>query len=281
MLSFVMKWSWKLGRIAGIDTHVHASFLLLVVWAAWAAYQGAGTGLAALLGVVFLLAVFGSVLLHELGHALTARRFGIRTRGITLLPIGGVAALEGEPRTPKQELAIALAGPAVNFVLAAGLFVFMSVAGLPAYGLLGSLMTANLMLGLFNLLPAFPMDGGRALRAFLATRVGGPRATDIAVRVGKFAAVAFGIYGLFNNWMLMLIAAFVWVAANAEGRRSASVYSGTKYGRQYVDAPPSAWRSAAQSSQPAPRGWTGGFAPGPNPRQRFQVVFINGRRYLI
>lgn len=276
MLSVVMKWSWKLGRIAGIDTHVHASFLLLVVWAAWAAYQGAGTGLAALMGVAFLLAVFGSVLLHELGHALVARRFGIRTRGITLLPIGGVAALEGEPRNPKQELAIALAGPAVNFVLAGGLFAVTAITGLGS-GLLGSLMVANLMLGVFNLIPAFPMDGGRALRAFLATRLGGPRATEIAVKVGKFAAIGFGVYGLFNNWMLMLIAAFVWVAANAEGRRSASVYSGTKYGRQFTDPRASAWRSAAQSSQRSP----GGFVRRRDLPETLQVVVINGRRYLL
>lgn len=215
-----MKWSWKLGRFAGIDAYVHASFLLLVAWAAWAAFQGAGTGLAALLGVVFLVGVFASVLLHEFGHALTARRYGIRTRRIVLWPIGGVAQLEGEPRTPKEELHIALAGPAVNFALAAVLFVVVNVVGLPTYGLLSSLMVANLTLGLFNLIPAFPMDGGRVLRAFLATRVGGGRATELAVKIGKFAAAGFVIAGLFGNTMLMLVGAFVWFAAGAEGRRN-------------------------------------------------------------
>lgn len=215
-----MKWSWKLGRFAGIDAYVHASFLLLVTWAAWAAYQGAGTGLAAVMGVVFLVGVFASVLLHEFGHALTARRFGIRTRRIVLWPMGGVAQLEGDPRTPRQELLIALAGPAVNFVLAAGLFVITHVFSVGGLGLLHALMIANLTLGAFNLLPAFPMDGGRVLRAFLATRVGGMRATEIAVKVGKTAAVLFAIAGLFGNSMLILVAAFVWFAASAEGRRN-------------------------------------------------------------
>ncbi|MEM6294751.1 MAG: site-2 protease family protein [Myxococcota bacterium] len=215
-----MKWSWKLGRFFGIDAYVHASFLLLVAWAAWAAYQGAGTGLAALLGVVFLVGVFGSVLLHEFGHALTARRFGISTRRIVLWPMGGVAQLEGDPRTPRQELLIALAGPAVNFALAAGLFAVSSLFGLAEYGLLQSLIFANVTLGVFNLLPAFPMDGGRVLRAALATRMGGSRATEIAVKIGKGAAVLFGIAGLFGNPMLLLVAAFVWFAASAEGRRN-------------------------------------------------------------
>lgn len=220
-----MAWSWKIGRFAGVDAHVHASFLLLVAWAAWAAYAGAGTGLAVVLGVLFLLAVFGSVLLHELGHALVARRFGIQTRRIVLLPIGGIAQLEGQPRSPRQELAIALAGPAVNLVIAAGLFVVGGLAGIPSgYGLLGSLMLANLSLALFNLVPAFPMDGGRALRAVLAMRVGGRRATEIAAQVGKIAAIAFGIIGLFTNPMLLLIAVFVWFAASAELKSGGFVY---------------------------------------------------------
>lgn len=225
-----MKWSWKIGRFAGIDTYVHASFLLVVGWAAWAAYAGAGTGLAAVLGVFFLLAVFGSVLLHELGHAIVARRYGIRTRRIILLPIGGVAQLEGEPRTPRQEMAIALAGPAVNFALAAGLFVLSLVFGSPGFGLLPSLMIANLSLGLFNLLPAFPMDGGRALRAFLATRMGGVKATHTAAYIGKVAAIALGIIGLFTSFMLTLVAIFVYFAANAESRRAGWVYGGSGYG---------------------------------------------------
>lgn len=226
-----MRWSWKLGRFAQIDTYVHASFLLLVGWAAWAAWSGAGTILSVVLGVGFLLAVFGSVLLHELGHALVARRYGIATRRIILSPIGGIAQLEGMPSKPRQELAIALAGPAVNFVLAAGLWILSPFfgAGLLA-SLVGSLIIANLTLGLFNLVPAFPMDGGRALRAFLAERMGSRRATETAARVGKGVAIAMGLYGLFAGpFMLVFIAGFVWFAANAElgaSRYGASAYDG-------------------------------------------------------
>jgi len=219
-----MSWSWKIGRFAGIDAYVHASFLLLVLWTAHSAYQRSGAGLAALLGVVLLLAVFASVLLHELGHALVARRFGIRTRRIVLLPIGGVAQLEGEPSSPRAELLIAAAGPMVNFALAIVGGSLLWITGLPLGGLLGSWVIANVSLGLFNLLPAFPMDGGRILRAALATRMGAYKATNLAVYLGKTAAVVFGIIGLFTNWLLALVAAFVWMAADAEGRRAPFAY---------------------------------------------------------
>ncbi len=218
-----MKWSWKLGRFAEIDTYVHASFLLLVAWAAWAAWAGAGTGLAVVMGVAFLLAVFASVLLHELGHALVARRYGIATRRIILSPIGGIAQLEGMPREPRHELAVALAGPAVNFVIAAGLWLVAPMFGATPIlaSLLGSLMLANLGLGLFNLVPAFPMDGGRALRAILASRVGPYRATELAATVGKVAAGLMGVVGLvWGPFLLTVVAAFVWFAANAEQRAS-------------------------------------------------------------
>lgn len=255
-----MKWSWKLGRFAGIDAYVHASFLLLVGWAAWAAYAGAGTGLAALLGVVFLLGVFGSVLLHEFGHALTARHFGIRTRRIDLLPIGGVAQLEDEPKSAQEELAIALAGPAVNFIIAGSLFTVTGALGLPTFGLLGSLMIANLSLGLFNLLPAFPMDGGRALRAVLATRMSPHEATRIAVNVGQIAAIAMGIIGLFTNWMLMLVAVFVYLAAGAEGRRG-TVYGQPRFDpRRWAESRFDEWRSREtvhdSRAWADPRAWT-------------------------
>ncbi|MCA9649744.1 MAG: site-2 protease family protein [Myxococcales bacterium] len=216
-----MKWSWKLGRFAGIDTYVHATFLLLVLWSAWSAWTGAGTGLAVVFGVTFLLAVFASVLLHELGHALMARRFGIRTRRIILSPIGGIAQLEGMPRRPRQELAVALAGPAVNFVIAAGLWLVAPIfASAPfLFELLTGVMVANVLLGTFNLLPAFPMDGGRALRAFLAERKGSLRATEIAARVGRGLAVVMGLAGLWwGNLVLVLVAGFVWLAAGSELR---------------------------------------------------------------
>ncbi|MCA9708592.1 MAG: site-2 protease family protein [Myxococcales bacterium] len=237
-----MRWSWKLGRFAGIDTYVHASFLLLVGWAAWAAWSGAGTMLAVLLGVGFLLAVFGSVLLHELGHALVARHYGIATRRIVLSPIGGIAQLEGMPREPRQELAVALAGPAVNFGLAAALWILAPAFGLGLLGsLASSLIVANLTLGLFNLIPAFPMDGGRALRAFLAARVGAWQATQTAAKVGKVVALVMGLYGLVAGpFMLVLIAGFVWFAANAE--LAASRYHASAYDEVEVLGPPPAHR---------------------------------------
>ena len=237
-----MKWSWRIGSLSGIAVYVHATFVLLLAWVGLDAYRSSQSASEAIGGVLFVLAVFGTVVLHELGHALAARRYGIRTRGITLLPIGGLAQLEGEPRTPKQELVIALAGPAVNFALAAALFVITSIVGMPSWGLLGSLMVANLSLGVFNLIPAFPMDGGRALRALVATRVGGPRATDIAVWIGKAAAIAFGIVGLITNIILTLVAVFVWFAASAEGKRSGDVYYGTRYGRDRTSHPWLHWR---------------------------------------
>ena len=178
-----MRWSWKLGAIAGIGIYVHATFLLLLAWVALIHYQQGRSLAAAASGLVFILTLFAIVVLHELGHALTARRFGIGTRDITLLPIGGVARLERMPEEPGQELLVALAGPAVNVALAAVLFVILvSVGGspvLPSMTVLGGswlarLMWVNVVLAVFNLLPAFPMDGGRVLRALLALRAGDP-----------------------------------------------------------------------------------------------------------
>lgn len=221
-----MRWSWKLGTISGIDTRVHATFLLLLAWVGISTWMSGGSGLAVVGGLLFTLAVFGSVLLHEFGHALTARRFGIGTRGITLLPIGGVAELEGSPRSPREELWVALAGPAVNVVLAV---VFGAVAlSLGALGggtvlilvaeFTGTLALANVLIGAFNLLPAFPMDGGRVLRALLERRRGRLVATETAAKIGKGFAIAFGTLGLLTNPVLMLVAPFVWFAADRELR---------------------------------------------------------------
>lgn len=220
-----MPWSWKFGRIAGIDVYVHATFFMLLAWIALSYWRESQSFAAVVEGVGFILALFACVVLHEFGHALTARRYGIRTRDITLLPIGGLARLERMPDVPIQELWVALAGPAVNAVIAVVLF-----AGLHASGAWQSItrvgvatgafaervMLANVVLAVFNLLPAFPMDGGRALRALLATRMEYMRATQRAAAIGQGMAVLFGFMGLQGNPMLIFIALFVWIGAGQE-----------------------------------------------------------------
>ncbi len=220
-----MKWSLRIGRPFGIDTEVHASFGLLLAWVVLGTLGGGGTAASAAISVVFLVGVFASVVLHELGHARAARRYGIRTRRILLLPIGGMAQLEHMPKSPRAEMFIALAGPAVSLAVAgifalgsAGLAGISAGAGSWLAAFVGSLMWANLILALFNLVPAFPMDGGRALRAFLAARMPHLRATEIAVSVGKVAAVALAVAALFGNLWLLVIAGFIWFAASAELR---------------------------------------------------------------
>jgi len=249
-----MRWSWRIGRIAGIGIYMHATFLLLLVWVGLVEYRASGTVASVAPALVFILAVFGVVVLHELGHALTARRFGIATRDITLLPIGGVARLERMPREPRQELLIALAGPAVNVALAALLYVVLAATGgaspsadltappgaadgvAQARGLLSRLLSVNLWLAGFNLIPAFPMDGGRVLRAVLAMRSGDyDRATAQAARVGRLFALLFGVVGLFvvRNPFLVFIALFVWLGAAGEAAavQSSSTLAGVPVGR--------------------------------------------------
>ena len=228
-----MKWSWRIGRIAGIDVYLHATFVLLLGWVALVQYQRGGSVAAALSGVVFIVAVFVVVLMHEYGHALAARRYGIATRDITLLPIGGVARLERMPRDPRQELVVALAGPAVNVALAIVLWIVLALSGPPTIavetvildesvmsrGFLAWMLRINVFIALFNLLPAFPMDGGRVLRALLAMRSGDyAKATEAAAKIGRFFALVFGLIGLFvtGNPFLVFIALFVWLGAAAE-----------------------------------------------------------------
>ena len=189
-----MKWQWKLARIAGIDVYMHATFLLLIGWVAFSHWTEQGTLQAVLSGVLFILLLFGFVVMHEYGHALTARKFGIRTRDITLYPIGGVARLERMPEKPIEELWVALAGPAVNVVVAAALFGYLlftrtfepfTSLTVSTGSFIERLMIVNLWLVGFNLIPAFPMDGGRVLRALLGLRMEYVRATQIAANVGQ------------------------------------------------------------------------------------------------
>ncbi len=215
--------SWKVGALAGVEVRVHATFLLLVGWVALDAYVHGGSVGGSL---AFIAALFALVVLHELGHALTARRYGIRTRDITLLPIGGIARLEREAEDPRQELWIAVAGPAVNYAIAAVLFAVLAVIGgslaTPDFragggaGLLPRLVWTNLSLATFNLLPAFPLDGGRALRALLAMRMDRARATAAAARIGEGLAVVLGVVGVMASPVLAFIAVFIWLAARAE-----------------------------------------------------------------
>lgn len=221
------RWAWTIGRVAGIDIQVHATFLLLLAWVAFAEYQSVGTAAAAVDGVVFVLALFASVVLHEYGHALTAAHFGVRTRAILLLPIGGVSQLEEIPRQPRQELAVALAGPLVTIGVVVVLYIIVRATGMPvdtSAALSGRgpflvrLMWINVVLAVFNLVPAFPMDGGRVLRALIATRTDYVEATTIAARIGQAFAFVFGLVGLLvlGNVLLVLVAFFVWIGAAGE-----------------------------------------------------------------
>lgn len=221
-----MKLSWKIARLFGIDLHVHVTFLIVPLMVAFIALTN-GSGIIGLVSMMTLvMALFMCVVLHEYGHALTAKLFGIQTRDITLLPIGGLARLEDMPRKPWHEFWIAIAGPMVNVVIAFILGVILfATGGLSSWslfptanqGLLASLFSMNVVLVLFNMLPAFPMDGGRVLRSLLATVLSYEQATLIATRTGQFMAVALGLFGLLiGNPTLPFIAAFVFLGANAE-----------------------------------------------------------------
>jgi len=237
-----MKWSWKIARFADIDVNIHLTFFILIVWIALSYWQVEGTLEAVVYGVGFVLALFICVVLHEFGHALTARRYGISTKNITLLPIGGVASLEGMPEDPKQEIAVALAGPAVNLVIAAGIWLWLTATqsmlpleelSLSGEGFLQKLLLINIVLAVFNLLPAFPMDGGRVLRAALAMNMDHNRATQVAARVGQGLALWLGFIGLLYNPFLVIIALFVWIGAAAEAsmEQVKSTLSGLAVGR--------------------------------------------------
>lgn len=222
-----MNKSWKLGRIAGIELKLHPTFLFLLLWVAFIGITNNGTTATIGLDILFILALFLCVVLHEFGHALMARRFGISTQDITLLPIGGVARLERMPEDPKEELWVAAAGPAVNLLIGGVILAGLVLAGffkqpLDLTIMLSNfwlrLLSANVTLVAFNLIPAFPMDGGRVLRALLATRMDHVKATRWAANIGRMFAVMMGIAGLFINPWLILTALFVWSGAGTEAR---------------------------------------------------------------
>jgi stage IV sporulation protein FB len=229
-----MHWSFKLARILGIEVRVHITFFLLLAFFAFQDY-GRDGAVAAVASVLYVCLVFLCVLLHEFGHALAARRYGIRTPDITLLPIGGVARLERMPENPRQELVVAIAGPLVNVAIA---LLLIPLAG-PAVAMIGAtfrgeeisplvlraaseslfskLLITNCVLVVFNMIPAFPMDGGRVLRALMALRMNYARATSIAAAIGQAIAFAGGLYGLLNQQpLLVLVAVFIFFGAQSE-----------------------------------------------------------------
>jgi Zn-dependent protease/CBS domain-containing protein len=220
----LMSWSLNIGTIAGTAVRVHITFFLFLGWIFFASYVAEGPE-DAVASLLFMLLLFACVLAHEFGHIFTARAFGIATPDVTLLPIGGVARLERIPEEPREEFLIAIAGPLVNVAIAFGLVLLagarlkagdLTVMESPNVSLVDRLAAVNLFLALFNMIPAFPMDGGRVLRALLATRLGFLRATEIAAFIGQGVAFALGFIGLFYNPLLIFIAIFVYLAAAAE-----------------------------------------------------------------
>ncbi len=245
--------NWKLGRPFGIPTSVHWSFWLLPLFVYFS-----GSGAMAVIDTAVIIAIFGCVALHELGHALAARQFGVRTRDIVLYPIGGIARLERIPKSPGAEIAIALAGPAVNFAIVALLVPLMLLDGYQVIGVTYTasameifwtkLVWANLVLGIFNLIPAFPMDGGRVLRAALSMITSRVTATEIAATVGTGFAVFFGLGAIFG-WplpyigtmgpMMIVLAAFLFMIGQAELRAVQAEESPSRQprGRSLFDIP--------------------------------------------
>ncbi|MGB5419943.1 M50 family metallopeptidase [Algibacter sp.] len=228
-----MKANLNLGSISGIKIKVHWTFFFLIAWIVFSELKSGGTTESILFNVSLILAAFGCVVLHELGHALTAKRFGIKTKKITLLPIGGVASLERIPESPKQEFLVAIAGPLVNVILALFLYFivpvqeFMHLNFTESFEVLMSfsfqnflfyLFIVNVGLVVFNFIPAFPMDGGRVLRALLAMRINRVKATQIASSIGQIIAVIFLLIGLLYNPFLIIIALFIFLGAYGENQ---------------------------------------------------------------
>jgi stage IV sporulation protein FB len=231
-----MSWSLRLFRVKGIDVKVHLTFVLILIWAAYRWGVGMNLGSrGALFGVVVILLLFGCVTIHELAHSLTAIRFGGKVREITLLPIGGISQMEEMPTKPKQELIMSLAGPMTNFVIAGLLILAASLFKIPFGlsaealskvlgsvtwpGLVSYLAISNIVLGVFNLLPAYPMDGGRVLRSLLALRMSHARATVLAVQIGQGLAWLLGLFGVLSGaWTLVIIAIFIYLGAGQEGK---------------------------------------------------------------
>lgn len=221
------------GRFAGIGVYIHWTFWIILIWFFFIYYNTTKDASQGFQGVLFILALFGCVVLHEYGHALTAKKYNIQTRRITLYPIGGIASLEAMPEKPGQELMVAAAGPLVNIVIAALLWAYLQFTEqMPDFSALQdadaaelegmrlpfsfNLLVANIIVVAFNLIPAFPLDGGRMLRAMLAFKMDRTRATRIAASIGQFLAIAFVFFGFFFNFWLVIIGFFVYLGAGSE-----------------------------------------------------------------
>lgn len=245
-----MKYALSLGRIAGIKVYIHWTFLILIAWTLYSDVR-AGLGPVDMVwSVVFVLAIFVCVTMHEYGHALAARRYGIQTRDITLLPIGGLAKLEGMPEKPKEELVVAIAGPAVNVVIVIILAPIIMLTGsldrmesariISQGNFLVMLAAVNLSLTVFNLIPAFPMDGGRVFRALLAFKLDRVKATQIAATVGQVLAVGFMIWGFYGDPFLIFIGLFIFSSARSEARyaQTQAIFKNATLAKVLVRQPP-------------------------------------------
>lgn len=245
-----MKYSLSLGRIAGIQVFVHWTFAILI---AWTIYSDARAGLGVIemiWSVAFVLAIFVCVTMHEYGHALAARRYGIQTRDITLLPIGGLAKLESIPEKPKEELVVAIAGPLVNVAIVIVLLpVILLTTGVPSIESLSvvggknfllMLAAVNISLAVFNLIPAFPMDGGRIFRAVLGFWLDRAKATQIAAGVGQVLAVGFMVWGFYGDPFLIFIGLFIFASARSEARytKTQAILKNTLLRQVLISKPP-------------------------------------------
>lgn len=222
-----MKWSIPVGEFRGIKVYIHWTFLLLLTWIGFSSYRVAKSTEQVWLSLGYIISLFACVVLHEFGHALTARRYGIKTKDITLFPMGGMARMEKMPESPGAEFVVAIAGPLVNVVIAGLFFLYMYFSpmlyrlGFPtgamtAEQFLPSLFLVNVIMAVFNLIPAFPMDGGRILRALLSLKFERAKATAIAANLGQFIAIGFILLGLFYNIWLVFIGIFIYLGAGAE-----------------------------------------------------------------
>lgn len=219
-----MKYSLNLGKISGIRIEIHWTFLILLAWIIFSNLQSDVGEI--IWSLLLILSLFVCVVLHELGHALAAKKFNIKTKSITLLPIGGLAQMEQIPEKPKEELIVAFAGPAVNVLIALLLYPIADISAFEEVNELSTkpgpdnflvvLMSLNVWLAVFNLIPAFPMDGGRVFRALLSFRLGHTRATQIAASVGQILGIGFVFFGFFYNPFLIFIGLFIYLGAGAE-----------------------------------------------------------------